>query len=299
MIKTIFAGLFLAVNLMSAVQAQPQNAQTNITPFDCGEGDFTCTRVTGNSQGNHELDCTIIRPWAGQADPDQRPYPVIAWANGWDQGNVVGQCTSNGYRPGLKQWAEDGPYVVVAANQWSAKDTDVLACLEYVLATEEGIDPDKTGLAGHSQGGGAVIKAGNGLKKRANITASIAMNPYGPDWVDAGIQDGPMLLLGGTADTTTPVSSFINVWEEVQVNQGGVLAVRKGGTHNNDAWGSYDSGSTMSCEDASRENFGHFQEVSRVWWDWHLNGTSDAQALANTLDDPDTGTWTSDFALDH
>ncbi len=50
--------------------------------------------VTGMSRGNHVLDCTVIRPWTSSPNPKAVPYPVIAWANGWDQGNVVGEFTT-------------------------------------------------------------------------------------------------------------------------------------------------------------------------------------------------------------
>ncbi len=95
----------------------------------------------------------------------------------------------------------------------------MLQCIQWLV--DQGVDPDseyfdrvddgKIGLAGHSQGGGAVIKAGDGEPNGFDIAAVVAMNPYGPNWVDPGNQDGPMMLLGGTADVTTSVSSFIAV----------------------------------------------------------------------------------------
>ena len=39
--------------------------------------------VTGHSSGNHELDCTVIRPWRSSSGPASTQYPVIVWANGW------------------------------------------------------------------------------------------------------------------------------------------------------------------------------------------------------------------------
>ena len=71
-------------------------------------------------------------------------------------------------------------------------------------------------------------------------------------WVDSGDQDGPVLLLGGTDDTTTPVESFLGVWDAVQDNGiGGVLAVIEEGTHNSEAGGGDDAGKTLSTEAAS------------------------------------------------
>ena len=273
----LVCALALAIALAPAqALAERPRDRVAIEAFDCPEAGLHCVRARGHSQGNHALDCTVIRPWENAPDPAAMPYPVIAWANGWDQGNVNGQCTTNGYLPGLKLWALDGPYIVVAANQWSVQESDLLACLEWTVANEPAATRYLTGLVGHSQGGGAVIKAGDGLKGGVEITASIAMTPYGPSWVDSGRQDGQVLFLGGSDDTTTPPASFVSAWEQIEVANGGVFAVLESGTHNSDAWGTYDNGATMSCEDAARVDFGRFQEVGRLWWQWHLNGNDTA-----------------------
>ena len=129
--------------------------------------------------------------------------------------------------------------------QWII-DQDTEAGSEY----EGAVNTEKIGLSGHSQGGGAIIKAGDGEPNGFGITATIAMNPYGPGWVRPGNQDGPMMLIGGTDDTTTPTSSFLAVWEDIQSNgQGGLLAELIGGTHNDDAW-------APEGEDPTQHNFG-------------------------------------------
>ena len=131
----------------------------------------------------------------------------------------------------------------------------------------------RIGLAGHSQGAGAAIKAGNGEPNGFDITAVVAMNPYGPNWNKAADQDGPMMILGGTNDTVTPVSSFLAVWEAIQTNgQGGLLAVLDGGGHSDDAYG-------PDAISALTQNFGNFQEVTNLWWQYHLN--DDASAVAD------------------
>ena len=249
--------------------------------FSLGAGPVRYSIVTSYPEdnppkGNHELSCTVIRPWVRLPDPDQGQYPVIVWANGWCYNEVYGnsgECL-DGYKPGLIEWALNGPYIVVAANQWSVQESDVLACAQGI------IDPDgtngseyrgvvnkaKIGLAGHSQGGGAVIKAGDG----GGITAVVAMNPYGPGWVNPGSQDGSVLLLGGYLDGTCPPDSYEAVWQaivdEYEDNDGpgGVNAVLADGTHNDDAWGPED-------EDPSDCNFGRYQDVTELWWDFHLN----------------------------
>lgn len=223
--------------------------------------------VSGTSNGNHDLGCRVIAP-SGSAPVGG--FPLIVWADGWYQGEVNGRETTAGYREGLEGWADNG-WMVVAATQWSARSTDVLRCLTWALSSDSGvaddIDESKIGLAGHSQGGGAVLKAADGIATgRAtgptqpigsfDITAVIAMNPYGPSFPDLAGADGPILFLGGSADTTTPTSSFIGAFESAVAGNGALLAELDGGTHNSEAWGSPPVGT----------DFGSFQLVSEAWW---------------------------------
>ncbi len=285
--KTKSASIFVAALMLIALQAGGAPAK------------FSEQRVTGHSKGNHALDCIVIRPWTSRSGPDAMLYPVIAWANGWDQGNKVGEHTTKGYKPGLIEWALDGPYIVIAANQWSVQESDVLQCIQWLA--DQALDPDseyfnivdttRIGLAGHSQGGGAVIKAGDGEPNGFDITTVVAMNPYGPGWVEPGNQDGPMMLIGGTHDTTTPVSSFIAVWEAVQENdQGGLLAVLEGGTHNDDAWAPADD-----FDNPQNYDFGRYQRITELWWQFHLNGkVSIGRQLMRELT---TAPWSTEFAF--
>jgi dienelactone hydrolase len=216
---------------------------TGIILLGAGPAKYSEETVTGPTQGNHDLDCTVIRPWVNSPNPNQGPYPIIVWANGWGWNDNAGESTTAGYKPGLIEWALDGPYIVIAANQWSVQESDVLQCLQWIIDqnTEAGseyegmVNTDKIGLSGHSQGGGAIIKAGDGGGDDITITATVPMNPYGPAWVNPGNQDGPMMLLGGCLDATTPPDSYEAVWEAVQDNDhGGINAVLVDGTHNDD-----------------------------------------------------------------
>ena len=260
--------------------------------------------VEGSSRGNHELDCSVIRPWSDKDGPDDRLYAVIGRLNGWDQGNVLGESTTEGYKPGLIEWALDGPYIVIAANQWSAREDDVLRCLQWLADENETagseyqgvVDLSNIGLAGHSQGGGGVIKAGDGEPNGFDIAAVVAMNPYGPAWVDSGDQDGPVLLLGGTDDIATPLDSFIDVWFAVQDNGiGGVPAVLEGGTHNSEAWGVDEEGETLDTDGASLLDFGRFQNVTELWWRFHLN--DEAGAGRNLKRRLDRAPWITEYAF--
>jgi hypothetical protein len=241
-----------------------------------GPARYSEEHVTGPAKGNHELNCTVIRPWVSPPGPKQGPYPVIVWANGWGWNDNAGESTTDGYKPGLIEWAVNGPFIVVAANQWSVQESDVLQCLQWIVDqnTEAGseyegvVNTARIGLGGHSQGAGAIIKAGDGEPNGFDIAATVAMNPYGPRWAGAGNQDGPMFIIGGTNDTTTPTSTFLAVWEAILTNgHGGILAELIEGTHNDDAW-------APEAENPEDNNFGRYQNVTQLWWDTHLKGKS-------------------------
>lgn len=104
-----------------------------------------------------------------------------------------------------------------------------------------------------------------------------AMNPYGPGWVDLYDQDGPVTLLGGTDNRTTPLGPFLKVWYVVQQNGiGGILAVVEEATHNSEAWGVDEDRKTFDTEGASNFDFGRPQDVTELWWRFHLNDESAA-----------------------
>ena len=297
----------------NAVQSEPvscelYDGEAFIPIFNCTE-----RTVTGYSEGNHELNFTVIRPWDAESKNGHKipknGYPVIVWANGWGWNNNAGETTTHGYKPGLIEWALNGDYIVVAANAWSVQESDVLRSLQWIVDQNdvEGsdyyrkINTNKIGLAGHSQGGGAIIKAGgDGEEVAVSITATIAMNPYGPAWVDPGNQDGPMLILGGKFDSTTPPESYQAVWDAVAVNGiGGINAVLLEGTHNSEAWGvfPYPYGETLDNEGASKINFVKYQNITELWWDYFLNDNPNSLvSLIGELSDEDV--WDTKYAVD-
>jgi predicted esterase len=239
--------------------------------------------VTGYSNGNHELDCKVIRPWDSSSGPGNTQYPVIVWANGWGGNDVAGETTTDSYKPILIEWVLDGPYIVIAANQWSAQESDVLACLQWIIDQnyEDGseyqgvVDTAKIGLAGHSQGAGAVVKAGDGEPNGFEITAVVAMNPYGPSWVDAANQDGPVMIITGSEDETTPLSWTFPVFEAVQTNdQGGLFTVLQGADHN---------------------DVGLYQTVVKLWWQFTLNDRANAGRQLKRILDQDP--WDTQYAF--
>jgi dienelactone hydrolase len=244
--------------------------------------------VIGTTSGNHELDCTIIRPYTDNAGPGINEYPVVGWLNGWGQGDVFGAQTTEVYKPGLRELALSGPFVVIAANQWSATESDALQCLQFLVdenatagSQYEGvINTAKMGLMGHSQGAGGVIKAGDGRSGGGDLHISgvVAMAPYGPSWVSAADQDGPVLMFAGTEDEFTLLSTIVPILDELEMNdQGGALAVVNGGGHSDDAVGDdLDGDGIVSLEEALNQNFGRFQSIVENWFDFYLNDNSNA-----------------------
>lgn len=245
--------------------------------------------VQGNSKGNHRLDCLVIRPWVESAPVDADPFPIIGWANGWDQGNVLGATTTDGYTPGLIDWALDGPYLVIAARQWSAREPDLVQCLEWLIDQdqvsgsdyEDLVDASRIGIAGHSQGGGATLKTGAGTKNVLTFSGIVAMNPYGPNWPSVGPMSAPLFLLGGAFDTTTPPASYDAIWFDVLAGDvGGINAVASDGTHNSDAWGVDPiTGETLPTEQAALVNFVRYQSLTEDFWRFVLKDDAGAGIL--------------------
>lgn len=268
----LFIKLLVAASLLGA-----NNAASAATSLD--------GPVTGHSQGNHDLDCTVVRPWgdAGMPVPPDEGYPVIAWGNGWGQGEIFGAGQTLSYLPGLIGWAEAGDFLVIAANQWSARAPDILRCVQWLV--DQNVTPGsmyrnvvnttKIGLVGHSQGAGAALKAGDGEPNGLNITAVIAMNPYGPSFVKAFEQDGPVMLLGGALDNVTPTESYSEMLDLILSNiHGGVQAELILGTHGNPAFAPPGQG-----QNAHLFDFGEFQNVSLWWWQIHLSGDTGKCAM--------------------
>ena len=239
--------------------------------------DYSTEEVIGPSQGNHRLDCTILRPWTGDDGPVSTPeggFQILGWTNGWGQGNVFGADQVDNYVNGLDYWVEVGNYVVVAANQWSARAPDILQCLQWVIDQSEDenseyhdvLDIFSIGLSGHSQGGGAALKAGGGTLNHSGGTTQIitvaAMNPYGPSYVKAEDQNDQVFILSGDSDTVTPTASMSAVIDSVIRSEmpGGLLAELVGGTH---------------CNPACRNDFGVFGEATLLWFDIYLRGELD------------------------
>jgi len=151
------------------------------------------------------------------------------------------------------------------------------------------VDKDKVGLSGHSQGGGAVIRSadgnpkGRGLGLDLDISTVIAMNPYGPAWNEVN-PEGPVLIVGGFLDTTTPPGSYEKAWQQISTGEfGGINATLLDGDHNNNAW------VNGGC-DPEDSNFGEYQELTLEWWKIHFNG----EPIKTFCDILNNGNWTAE-----
>ncbi|MFW2368019.1 MAG: hypothetical protein ACN4GW_16500 [Desulforhopalus sp.] len=239
------------------------------------------------------MDCTLILPWGKGEKPEEGSFPIIGWANGWGWNEVQGEDEIDGYKPGLIDWAVKGQFIVIAANQWSPRERDVLQCVAWLveesdysnLISKNDDGFPVIGLSGHSQGWGAVLRAadgkpkGKGLGLDLDITTVIAMNPYGPSWNEVN-PDGPVLIVGGAKDTTTPPDSYEKAWRRIITGEsGGINAMLEDGDHNNNAWVHGESGyfdeddSPIPCL-PEESNFGNYQELTLEWWLIYLRGKS-------------------------
>lgn len=268
--RKLIIGVIIMVLLFVGLLVVPAMAGSQISEDE----------VIGHSQGNHRLDCYIVRPWPDMK-PRGGPYPVIVWANGWGGNNVAGETTTDWYKWMLTQWSSDGPFIVIAANAWSAREDDVLKCLQWIV-DQNGkrnseyyhmVETAKIGLAGHSQGAGAVVKAGDGEPNGFEITTVLAMNPYGPSWVSAGDQDGPVMVLTGANDGVTPFSWTFPVFEAQRENgNDGIYAVNSGAAHS---------------------DLELYQDVVALWWQYRLNDDDDAGSTLKGL--LDAAPWTTQY----
>ena len=77
--------VLLIVGTSPSLSAAPPDSDVTYSDIDCGKG-LECTRVLGWSTGNLELDCAVIRPIESASKSTTDLHPVIAWANGWNQG---------------------------------------------------------------------------------------------------------------------------------------------------------------------------------------------------------------------
>lgn len=149
--------------------------------------------------------------------------PVILWGNGT---NVP---TSN-YESLFAYWASYGFIVLAASTPNAGTGDEMITCLNFLQlditsassTLYRRVNRHQVATAGHSQGGGGAIMAGQNSRIRATVPFMPYILPIGGvtrhDTVSHGQQKGPMLLISGQNDTTAvpathqqPVFNTVNV----------------------------------------------------------------------------------------
>lgn len=213
--------------------------------------------TTSESAGR---DCTVYRPRT--LGENNRKHPIIVWGNG------TGGAPST-YRGLLNHWASHG-FVVVAANTSNAgTGSDMLGCVSYMVDQNgrstgtyaNKLNVNRIGAAGHSQGGGGTIMAGQDRR----ITVTAPFQPYtlglGHRSSSQSRQNGPMFLqTGGRDSIASPGLNASPVFRNANVPV---------------FWGELNSaGHFVPTGDA-----GGYRGPSTAWFRFHLMGDSNAQSL--------------------
>ncbi|SDR73589.1 Chlorophyllase enzyme [Halopseudomonas sabulinigri] len=200
-----FTALTLGMALSTAALATNPGGGGGGTADPTGTGfpgvtDFAATGSFATTDGSAGLSCTVFRP--STLGANNLKHPIIVWGNGTT-------ASPSTYADLLEHWASQG-FVVIAANTSNAgTGEEMLDCLDY-LTTQNNrssgtyankLDLNRVGTAGHSQGGGGTIMAGQDPR----IKATAPFQPYtiglGHSSSSQSNQSGPMFLMSGSADT--------------------------------------------------------------------------------------------------
>jgi len=264
----IIAILFVCTLAGKTQPPPPQPVPTPVTSLPVGIDQLTISGSGGNA-----VTCTTVRPWL-TVKPSS-PLPIIAWGNGWAGGSTAGVDVTRGYLPGLTNWSLNVNAIVIAANERSVTAAKIKACVDFLIGlgnaasgTYSGtVDATRIGYAGHSQGGGEAVQGSAVGSNTLAIKGTVAMAPYVGSWNNLALPKAPIFMLSGTADTVIVPGSWDPYWQRVKVGTvGGIKGLVLNGTHDSDAWGAYPDGTTMSIDDAARENFGRYQVVTENFW---------------------------------
>lgn len=152
-------------------------------------------------------------------------HPVLIWGNGTG-------VTPETYDEQLRHLASWG-FVVAAANtRWSGSGKEMLDGARFLIAEDQRpgsvfhnrIDETKVGAAGHSQGGGGTIAAGNDPL----VDTTVPLQP-GPQGSVAGLK-GPSLFVAGQLDYIVP-SFYVRARYNGASHVPAIFAELKGSDH--------------------------------------------------------------------
>lgn len=210
--------------------------------------DYSSTGSQSVTTGSAGSNCTIYRPVNLTGE-----QPVILWGNGTG-------ASPRSYSALLRHWAS-WDFVVLAANTSNAgSGEEMLGCLDWLESSGYAslVDLTKVGTSGHSQGGGGAIMAGTDPR----ITTTAPIEGYtlglGHDRSSWSEQNGPMLLLSGSADTlVSPSRNHAPLFSRANVPV--FWAILEGASHFEP---SYDGG--------------EFREIATAWFLYQLQSNENA-----------------------
>jgi alpha-beta hydrolase superfamily lysophospholipase len=244
-IKSLNVIISIAFSMLVMHNAYAITPSPNTGPaaeYANGGGQSTTQERLGSS-------CTLYSPVSLTGN-----HPVIVWGNG------TGTTTSS-YAQLLRHWASWG-FVVVAANTSSAgSGSAMISCLDSAYSSLGNQLSDQVATTGHSQGGGGAVMAGT--DSRVDATAPIQPNATGLGVTSSSHsrQNGPMLLLSGSADTVVPP----NLQQQPIYNNANVpvfWATRSGASHFEPT-----------------NNGGDFRGITTAWFLYKLKGDTEAATL--------------------
>lgn len=194
-------------------------------------------------------------------------HPVILWGNGTT-------AQPSFYRAVLTHWASHGFIVGAALTSNAGSGTEMIACLDFLIAENERsgsvfegkVDTARVGASGHSQGGGGALMVGR--DERVMVTAPlqpyISMVPGGGVFDRASIteQHGPMFMMSGTGDfIAAPAQNQQPVFDttNVPVFWGNLMGADHLGSALGDITG--------------------YRGPATAWFRYHLMGDSSARAM--------------------
>lgn len=258
-------GLLLSSGAMAY---NPTPPPTNPDPDpNPGEGtgfpsvsDFSRSGSFSTTNGNEGPNCTIYRPRT--LGDNGLKHPVILWGNG------TGSSPST-YSALLTHWASHGFVVAAARTSNAGSGEEMIDCLDYLVeqngrssGTYGGkLNVNRVGTAGHSQGGGGSIMAGQDNR----VTATAPFQPYtiglGHRSSSQSNQNGPMFLMTGGADTiAAPARNAEPVFNRANVPV---------------FWGELNSASHF----VPVGNAGGFRGPSTAWLRYHLMADQNARGM--------------------
>ena len=254
----------LALGLMLSTAALANNPTP--PPTDPGDGgdfpavsDFTRSGPFATTSGNEGPSCTIYRPRTlGEAGRD---HPIIIWGNG------TGASPST-YSGILTHWASHGFVVAAARTSNAGSGEEMIDCLDYLVQQNSrstgtyagNLNVNRVGAAGHSQGGGGTIMAG----QDSRVTVTAPFQPYtiglGHRSSSQSNQNGPMFLMTGGSDTiASPTLNAAPVFNRANVPV---------------FWGELEGAGHFEPVG----NAGDYRGPSTAWFRFHLMGDNNAQS---------------------